>query len=380
MLFLMSSLLSFGQMTSHSYKYDSIKREFNVYVPKSYDASKDKLPVVFFFHGMGGNMNNFSGFTYKAEAEKFIMVIPQGVFDKTSNATNWHSGAGIDGKYPNANIDDVGFVNSLIDTVSKWYKVDATRIYSTGFSMGAFMSNRIACELGDRFAAIASISGTMGNEIINTCNPAGPIPVLHIHSTNDAVVPFSNNRYGYDALELMNFWVKYNSCNEVADTTDLSHIENDGFSVQKYLFKNGKQNSEVEFYKLIGPDHSGSWYTKQSGNDFDAIDVTWNFFSRHSNKSPTNSNQKPFITNIKNAKLDVFPNPASDKITLSFSGNVSLSSIIISNTLGKTLETKYFDKPIKQSVFDISDKAPGIYFFQIKDNEGNLSVLRFYKK
>lgn len=370
-------------MTSHSYTFDGLNRQFNIYIPTSYNPNSAPLPVIFFLHGLGGNMSNFSGLDYKAEAEKYIMVIPQAIADKKVG-TAWHSGAGVEENgiiyYPNSKVDDVGFISSLIDTVSSWYRVDKNRIYSTGFSMGGFMSNRLGCELSDRIAAIAAVSGTIGNEILGSCSPEDIVPILYIHSTSDATVPYKKNTLGNDAETFVNFWVANNGCKAIPDSTDLSNIEDDDYSVMRYRYKNGSSNSEVEFYKLTGPDHNASWFTSQSGNDFDAIEVIWDFFKKHSNKKVADIESPNLITNIKNAKSEVYPNPASDIITLSFSGNVAVSSIIISNTLGKTLETKTFDKPIKKSVFDISDKASGIYFFQIKDIEGNLSVLRFYKK
>lgn len=380
-IFSLFATVSYAQMTTHSYAYDGVSREFNLYIPSSYSAATDTLPMVFFLHGMGGNMNNFSGLTYKAEQEKFIMVIPQAINDPNAGTT-WHSGAGALGIYPNANIDDVGFMSSLIDSVSTWYQIDDDRIYSTGFSMGGFMSNRLACELGDKIAAIASVSGTMGNEIKNSCNPENTIPVLHIHSQTDATVAYQNNTFGNDAEELVDFWIQNNNCDTPALVTDLSNVSNDGFTAVKYLYTGGDLDSEVEFYKLNGPEHNESWYNVTSNNDFDAIEVIWDFFERNSNKKELSVGMEEpnAITNIKNARFDVYPNPATDQITLSFKTPVILSSIIISNTLGKTLETKYFDKAITKSAFDLREKAPGIYFFQIKDLEGNLSVLRFYKK
>lgn len=380
-LFCVFSSYTFGQMTTHSYDFEGISRSFNVYIPQGSKANNQKMPVVLFLHGMGGNVNNFSGFKYKADQEKFIMIIPQALNDPSADAT-WHSGAGTNEYYYNTAVNDVGFIASLIDTVSNWYSVDKNRVYSAGFSMGGFMSNRLACELDHKIAAIASVAGSLGNEIISTCKPKNAIATLHIHSQTDAVVPYANNQWGYDTDELIDFWVKHNNCDTNPQITNLSNRANDGFTSYKYLYKAGDLNSEVEFYKLNGPEHNESWYNATSNNDFDAIDVIWDFFERHQNNKPNTSttSKQTIVTNIKNASFDVYPNPAVNEITINFKTPVMLSTIIISNTLGKTLETKYFDAPITKSAFDLKDKAPGIYFFQIKDIEGNLSVLRFYKK
>ncbi len=374
------TLFSFSQMTSYNYNFDGLNREFNLFIPSNYDANAEPLPVVFFLHGLGGDMTNFSGLTYKAEQENYIMVVPQAISDQLAGTT-WHSGAGNSLYYPNSGVDDVGFISSMIDSISTWYNVDQNKIYSTGFSMGGFMTNRLACELTDRFAAIASVSGTMGNEILNTCNPDNAIPMLHIHSTEDQVVSFDNNTFGSNAFPLIDFWINNNNCNLTADTVDMSNISNDGFTTFKYTYSGGDLNSEVILYQLGGPLHNQSWYTVQSGNDFDAVEVIWDFFEKHTKIDETENAPVPIlITNIKEAKMDIFPNPASDIITLDFTNKIGLSSISIANTLGKRISNKTYEEPITAAAFDISKYAPGIYFFQIKDIEGNLSVLKFYKR
>ena len=52
-------------------------------------------------------------------------------------------------------------------------------------SNGGYMSFLLACQLSDRIAAIASVTGSMTPQTYNLCNPQRPIPVLQIHGTND---------------------------------------------------------------------------------------------------------------------------------------------------------------------------------------------------
>lgn len=371
-------------MTTYNYDFDGKNREFNLHIPDTYNTSTDTLPIVIFLHGMGGDMANFSGLDYKSDQEKFIMAVPQALVDPFVNQTAWHSGAGgsFGGTtyYVNQDIDDVAFLNSLLDTVSSWYNVDQDRIYVTGFSMGAYMTNRLGCELGDRVAAIASVSGTFGNEISGSCTPENIIPSLHIHSTSDGTVSYDNNDFGNNAEELVNFWVTNNNCDTIPDSIVLSNVSNDGFDVVKYLYTGGDLNSEVEFYKLTGPEHNESWFTATSGNDFDAIEVIWDFFDRHENKKEVIEPEPTKITSIENVNMDIFPNPASNKITLNFSNKTKVSNISIGNILGKTIVSKSYDKPIESSTFDISNQANGVYFFRIEDEDGNKTVIRFYKK
>lgn len=374
----------FSQMTTHKYTFDGKKRAFNVYLPNSYSAKKEALPVVVFLHGMGGDMSNFSGLNYKAEKENYIMIIPQALKDPKTG-TSWSAGSiSIKGEtyYPNANIDDVGFINSLLDTVSSWYKVDEEKVYVAGFSLGGFMANKLACELSNRITAIASVSGTMNKELMSECNPNEPIPSLQIHSTNDGIVSYKGSFTNLGAEALSQFWIKNNLANKTIDTLNLSNNVNDGFSAIKFTYSGKTKKNEVVLYRLAGPDHNQSWYTVSSKNDFDAINVIWDFFKSH--QKEINNKEKikktTIATSIHDVKIDVYPNPASELITLNFTNKIKIASISITNTLGKTIHKKFFEEAIDEVTFDIRNEFQGIYFFQIEDENGNKTVVRFYKK
>jgi len=83
-------------------------------------------------------------------------------------------------------VDDVGFVEAVIDDVSEEHDVDERRIFAFGHSNGGMMSYRPARELADRVAAVAVVSGTLALE---TCVPEEPTSVLHVHGTVDGTIP-----------------------------------------------------------------------------------------------------------------------------------------------------------------------------------------------
>ena len=108
-LMIFSSL--FSQETSESFSFDAENRTYLLYIPTTYNATTDHLPLVIALHGLGDtkeNFNNFNGFKALAESEKFILVTPQAenptesitlpvlgqvqASDYLQNA--WHSGAG----------------------------------------------------------------------------------------------------------------------------------------------------------------------------------------------------------------------------------------------------------------------------------------------
>jgi len=160
----------FSQLTTHSWDFDGETREYLMYVPSIYDGSTP-VPVVFCLHGLGDNMNNFAniGMNYVADTANFIVITPQALVDNLSGSTAWNSGASAFGYVLNGSVDDIGFLGAIIDTLNTNLNIDLQRVYSCGFSMGGFMTNRMACERNDPNAAKASVAGTIGSEV--TCKP-----------------------------------------------------------------------------------------------------------------------------------------------------------------------------------------------------------------
>src|SRR6185312_7796791 len=133
--------------------HKGIKRTYYYYVPKVVSPAK-KVPLLFVLHGAGGNGEQISNFTkYKAIADKdtFIVVYPSGY------KKHWNDGRDADFESHTMNIDDVGFIDTLITIFQNKYSIDSKRIYATGLSNGGFMCFRLACELNDKITAIAPV-------------------------------------------------------------------------------------------------------------------------------------------------------------------------------------------------------------------------------
>ncbi|MCA9590836.1 MAG: hydrolase [Myxococcales bacterium] len=173
---------------AHKVKVGELEREFLVHVPP---GPKRTMPLVLVWHALTltgtkpailPTIRELTGFDAHADKRGFVTVYPEGI------GKSWNGGeCCVEAKAKN--IDDVGFAKVILAEVAKDACVDEARVYSTGFSNGGFFSHRLACELGDRFAAIASVSGTLGVPE-DTCVPKAPISVLQIHGTEDPLVPF----------------------------------------------------------------------------------------------------------------------------------------------------------------------------------------------
>ncbi|MBK6836571.1 MAG: hypothetical protein IPG89_20875 [Bacteroidetes bacterium] len=130
---ILSSTL-FGQWQNKSFTFQGNLRQYRIYVPAIYNAA-NPVPLVLTLHGLGDNMTNFSGIGMNliADTANFIVICPQALTDAVVGSSAWHSGAGQFGYYPNAAINDVAFMNALIDSTSAQYSINSKSYLLYGF-------------------------------------------------------------------------------------------------------------------------------------------------------------------------------------------------------------------------------------------------------
>jgi polyhydroxybutyrate depolymerase len=98
-------------------------------------------------------------------------------------------------------IDDIAYINSLIDEIASKVPVDQTRIYFVGHSNGAFMSIAYACTTG-RAAGVVSLAGAMDTD--SSCATRHPFTFLQIHGDADPTIKYSggvHNKFAYTGAE-----------------------------------------------------------------------------------------------------------------------------------------------------------------------------------
>ena len=165
--------------------FDGVERAYTFYVPTSGNSGTSPQPVVIALHGGYGtanHMRDYTEFNLDAEREGFVVVYPAGK-DRAWNAGHCC------GVSQQEQVDDVGFIEAVIDVLASETCVDQRRIYATGISNGSMMVHRLACE-STRIAAIAGVGGQLADTTIAGCNPGRRIPVLHIHGTADGCAVF----------------------------------------------------------------------------------------------------------------------------------------------------------------------------------------------
>jgi polyhydroxybutyrate depolymerase len=159
-------------------------RAFELHVPSSYDPTRG-APVVLLFHGYtmtAAEIATASHFSASADTRGMIVAYPTGL------GTGFNAGECC-GSAQTGNVDDVGFTRDVLANLADAYCVDPKRTFATGFSNGAFLAYRLACELSGSIAAIAPVAGGIQQDPA-TCKPKRPVPLLHVHGTLDALVPY----------------------------------------------------------------------------------------------------------------------------------------------------------------------------------------------
>ena len=165
------------------------------FIQQPHPEAEGLSSVLFNLHGYGSNAleqmayTNFNDLANTKE-NNFILIHPQGAplnTVLTSSSSHWNSGGWTIG----STVDDVDFINTIIELVSQKYNLNQERIYSTGMSNGGFMSYHLACNLSSKIAAIASVTGSMSIQTYESCNPTHPTSILQVHGTIDVTVPVS---------------------------------------------------------------------------------------------------------------------------------------------------------------------------------------------
>ena len=348
---------SFSQQTINaSITHDGIQRDYILYIPELYDGST-AVPLVFNFHGYGSNAAQqmfYGDFRDIADTEGFLLVHPEG----TTLIGNQFWNVGFPGL--SSTIDDVGFTEALIDELATLYTIDLDRVYATGMSNGGFMSFLLACQLSEKIAAVASVTGSMTQDTFDDCNAQHPTPVLQIHGTDDGVVLYNGNNLSIPIADVISYWVDFNNCETTPTTTTLPDVDvSDGSTIEHSVYEDGDNGITTEHMKVIGGGHTwpGSVInTAGTNQDIDASMEIWLFFSRFDINGPLSTDD------FENNQVTIYPNPTQSKINLSLNYAKEVHYKLFS-PLGKQLMTGTITSSNEE--IDISHLPSNIYFLKL---------------
>lgn len=363
---LLIPLLGFSQ--DDSLTWDGLTRYYRTHVPTSY-SSNIPTPLIIAMHGgfgSGSQLEIQSELSVKSDQEGFIVIYPDGVKSLLGIRT-WNAD-GCCGYSQTNNIDDVGFIGNLLDSIISKYNINTDKIYATGMSNGAFMSYKLACELSHRIAAIAPVAGTMN---VQNCSPTRQVPVIHFHSYLDTSVPQQggtgtgpSNHYNPPLDSVLTVWRTNNGCNEpdtLQHDSDLMHLKWSGCTC----------NTNNELY--LSYDGGHSWHGGQktaTGNETSKVvsanDKMWDFFK----DNPLCAVYSKVV--VENS-IVASPNPFHNTITISVNRG-RISEYTLYNSLGQHQLKEYFKKGTSLHTVQTSNLPPGVYFLVVQNKSDLLTI------
>jgi polyhydroxybutyrate depolymerase len=265
----------------------AVARHYDVFAPPNLPAGR---PLVIVLHGNGGTGHQIRTFTHfddLAAREGFVVAYPDAI------GHHWN-----DGRPEAANgsddVDDVGFIAKLIDELATRYASDRTRIYVTGISNGGIMSYRLACELGDRIAAIAPVAGELAE--VPPCALKAPVSVLAINGTADPLVPYDGGEVGHhrghvhSAMDSTAYFARREGCGVARTSEAMADTDpGDDTRSERTRYTDCPRGIAVDLITVENGGHTwpgAAQYLPRfaigaTSRDFDGSRYIWEFFAAH---------------------------------------------------------------------------------------------------
>jgi polyhydroxybutyrate depolymerase len=285
-----------GRMGAIEVVSGGVRHDAFIFTPSNYNPAS-KMPVVLVFHGLGGSSKDmpiYTGMNAAAERNGFIVVYPNGTGGR------WDDG------FTAGDKGDIQFIQDLLNALPKVVNLDQRRVYACGMSNGGFFSQRLACELPERFAAIAVVAATGFNNIMARYSSPS-MPVMFFFGTDDPLIPFDASKTSlgsrlpggmdlggaltqmgglYSASQAVDYWVKRNGSNPNPRSHYLPHLNKDP---GKVLFEGyGSGRNEVAVYTVENGGHTwpGGLPVLENklgvtSQDINASDLICQFFKKH---------------------------------------------------------------------------------------------------
>ena len=268
------------------------ERTFAFHVPSSASAEGTRMLIIS-LHGRGGKgvqQEDLTSFSVLADEHGFVSVYPDGI-DKS-----WADGRGTSSAETRG-VDDVAFISALIDHAVKNYGVDPKRVFVNGHSNGSVMTNRLACELSTKIAAIGHNAGPIAEKVSTSCNPERPVSVIGFHGTEDSFMPYAGGEVDkgaggkvLSAKDARAFWANKAGCSTETTTTSMPDtVKDDGTTVERDESVGCKDGSEVLLFTLTGGGHTWPGSTDDLGEalvgklckDIVASELMLEFYEKH---------------------------------------------------------------------------------------------------
>jgi polyhydroxybutyrate depolymerase len=274
-----------------SLQHDGRGRTYRIYVPARVAPAAPLLLVLHGGGGGGGGMEVLTahGFNRRADEIGAIIVYPDGI------GHGWNDGRrDLRSRAVKDQVDDVGFLRALVDTLERRYPIDRARVFVTGISNGGMMTLRLACEARDVFKGFVAVAASLGEDVAGSCNADGIERVALIDGTADPIVPWGGGPVAVlgatrgrviGAKASFDFFMAAAKCGTEHADPPLDRVADDGTQLTLHTAGNCVGGAEVRLYEIDGGGHAwpgGLRYARERligkvSRELDATDETWRF-------------------------------------------------------------------------------------------------------
>jgi polyhydroxybutyrate depolymerase len=263
---------------------DGRQRTYRVYIPSTMAA--EPVPLLVALHGGTGSGEQFerqTGFDGLAEANRFVVVYPDGVGTGPDGAVarTWNAG-GCCGAAQREQVDDVAFMTALVAALRSRFPIDENRVFAVGHSNGGMLAYRLACQGPGPFAAVAVQSAAL---LVDGCRPDRPVSLEHLHGTADDNVPLAGGQ-GSQSIAGVSFPPPRDGAVTVAAADGCPAAPgratgDAGRTVETWA--PCRSGTEVRFVTVAGAPHAwmGSPRAGTAGGAVDASTELWSFLVAH---------------------------------------------------------------------------------------------------
>jgi polyhydroxybutyrate depolymerase len=247
-------------------------------------SAPPSCPLVLVCHGYGGTAQgimDYSEFNALAEEFGFAVCYPQGTLDGF-NTTFFNVGYDFQ---TNETVNDVAFVEDLVDSLQAMYSLSGQDVFCTGMSNGGDFSYMLACQASQTFKGVAPVAGMILQDIMDNCNPVNEVSIFEIHGTQDNVTYWQgdpNNNDGWGAYpsipNTISFFTNLFNLTTVTSASLPDIDTNDGSTVDSDKHTEAGSCTQVWLHTVNGGGHDwpGAW-----GNmDISASREAWLFFEQ----------------------------------------------------------------------------------------------------
>ena len=216
-----------------------IIRPVIIQTPNVIDTSKS-YPIVFAFHGRGGNNNSWVNHLINyTNSGEFIGIYPQGYLE------SWNLGP------EPSNANDVEFINLIVDELQNYDNLNFDKMYAIGTSNGSGMVNKLAIET-NHFKAIAPIASQL-IESLPLLDSTNPVSVLQVNGAADTTIPIDGGpRLGHiflDAYESAELWATKFNCSQNPNIIMLAQDT-------LYVFDSCENEKEIRYLRIEDGEHN----------------------------------------------------------------------------------------------------------------------------